>query len=67
MIRQRSKTKGVPRIPSAWFALLPGQTLAFWLRVERERKKKGLAKSRHAAIAALALALHTTTNKEKNK
>lgn len=38
------KEKGRVRIPREWYSLLPGQRLAFWVRVDRERRRRGLRK-----------------------
>ena len=40
----RKRGKGRVRIPREWYSLLPGQRLAFWVRVDRERRRRGLRK-----------------------
>lgn len=50
------KTKTV-RIPTKWYALLPGQPLTFWVRVAAAAKRKGVAKKDLEGIKRVALAL----------
>jgi len=53
--KPRFKNAGV--IPRRWFRLLPGQGLAFWLRVEMIRKRKGIRKRDDEGVRGIALAL----------
>ena len=52
MIRRKNKT-GV-RIPREWYSLLPGQGLAFWVRVDQLRKKRGVKKKDRQGVAMVA-------------
>ncbi len=51
------------RIPSEWYSLVPHQRLAFWVRVARLAKKKGIRKKDYPRIKDLAIQL---TRKEDN-
>lgn len=45
------------RIPSEWYALVPRQRLAFWVKVALAAKKKGIRKRDYEKIKDLALQL----------
>ena len=50
---KRRKPKAV-RVPREWYHLLPGQSLAFWVRVEIVRKKKGVRKKDWDGVKEIA-------------
>ena len=52
------KRKPEYRIPRKWYALLPGQDICFWVRVERLRKKRSIAKQNVEGIKRCALDLY---------
>lgn len=54
----RSRTKGSPIIPSEWFGLLPGQCLAFWVKVWALTKQRGVRKKDWAGVKKIAMELH---------
>lgn len=49
-----SEGRTLPRIPKAWFGLLYGQPLAFWVRVHAECKKKGIPKHDRVRVKEVA-------------
>ena len=51
----RRRRTGMVRIPSEWYKLLPGQTLAFWFRVALVAKRRGISKRNFGRIRALAV------------
>ena len=45
------RRKGVEYVPSWWFALRPGMSPGFWVRVSIECKRKGIAKSNRVEVS----------------
>lgn len=50
----KKRKAGVPKIPSVWFALLPGQSLAFWIDVAKRAKTRRVRKHDYTKIKQLA-------------
>lgn len=57
------RRKGVEYVPSWWFALRPGMSPGFWVRVSRECKRKGIAKSDRSGVRAIAIQLTPNSNR----
>lgn len=51
----KRKRKGMQRIPSEWYGLLPGQRIVFWLRVALIAKRRGVSKRNYERIKHIAL------------
>lgn len=53
---RKRKPKSV-RIPREWYPLMPGQPLVFWVRVDEERRRKGVTKKDMVGIRQCAEAV----------
>jgi hypothetical protein len=52
-------------IPAAWFCLLPGKPLAFWMRVRREVRKSGIRSKDLVSVRDVARTVEATTTRMK--
>lgn len=57
------RRKGVEYVPSWWFALRPGMSPGFWVRVSRECKRKGIAKSNRSGVNKICNQLTPNSNR----
>ena len=57
------RRKGVELVPSWWFALRPGMSPGFWVRVSRECKRRGVAKSDRSGVQKVANQLTPHSNR----
>ena len=57
------RRKGVEYVPSWWFALRPGMSPGFWVRVSKECKRKGIAKSDRHGVRSVANSLTSYSNR----
>ena len=57
------RRKGVELVPSWWFALRPGMSPGFGVRVSRECKRRGVAKSDRSGVLKVANELTPNSNR----
>ena len=50
---RKPRHRPIPRIPSYWFRLAPGQRLRFWVRVHRIAQTRSVKRSNLKSIQAI--------------